>query len=340
MAATNAWVWPGPAAEHVSTFSLVADHNVSFSCTFDLDMVDVNLNKTIALPQVPLQGTWNLLVGRNGDVVSLTLNHSRLEAGALGTDLVSCLILEQYQDGAYVPVAQTVTRHPTVPFLDPYRQLLCGGFVLVAPTARLMAALPRSTYKFSVKLYRPELPPAAQPVEQRVVQVLELPAEKAAKKVAKQLAQVSPDLHTLAQPHDVRFFFPHVLGSGPFELWASERVLVASSTYFRDLLVSDDVETVPVKQKRSHLAHAQAPPKNLVKSFEDSDEETDALGEDSLDPLLFGPARAVPFTYKQITVKSDEASLTTYRAVLLWLQTGHIEYAPLLSSFGGADNPS
>lgn len=78
-----------------------------------------------------------------------------------------------------------------------------------------------------------------------------------------------------------------------------------------------------------------------VKAFEDSDDETDMLGEMSVDPATHGPSRPLPFEYKQVTISGTHAACyTTWRAVLLYLQTGHIEFAPLLSSFNGTDNPA
>ncbi|GAA5911286.1 hypothetical protein JCM8208_004319 [Rhodotorula glutinis] len=307
VAGPTGWTWSAPVAvEHASSFSLAADYNVSFSCTFDMQIGDPALKKTIALPQAPVRGDWHLYIWRDGNAVSFDLQHGPLVPGALGTDLVVDIALERYQDGAFVVVAQRTSPCPSVPYIEPLRQSCTVGFGLTVPPT-LVGDDPaqHSQYRFLCKLYRPGLQPRAQPVEQAFVPYAEEPGAK----VAKQLAQISPDVHTLAQPHDVRIFFPHLCNYGPFELWTSESLLVASSTYFKNLFASDD-----------------APSMIDVKAFEDSDDETDMLGEMSLDPVTISGTHA--------------ACYTTWRAVLLYLQTGHIEFAPLLSSFNGTDNPA
>ncbi|GAA5921134.1 hypothetical protein JCM3775_004105 [Rhodotorula graminis] len=336
VAAPAAWPYAAPAVEHVSSFSLDADYNASFACTFELEIGNPALTKVVALPQVPLQGMWHVSVWRNGDVVSLALQHSPLAVGALGTDLVGNLTLERYSDGAFTVVAQSTSRWATVPQIDPVRQSCSSGFALTVPPAHLNDPAQRSVYRLSFKLHRPVLQPVAAPVERQVGRV----ARQLGSRDAKQLAQISPDTHTLAQPHDVRIFFPHICDYGPFELWTSESLLVASSTYFRNLFASDDVEIVPAAHGRTHVARAQAPPKIIVKPFEDSDDETDWLVDVTLDPLTGGPNRPLPFEYKQITIKGHEAAYTTWRAGLLWLETRYIEFAPLLSSFSGANDPA
>ncbi|TNY23930.1 hypothetical protein DMC30DRAFT_413634 [Rhodotorula diobovata] len=120
------------------------------------------------------------------------------------------------------------------------------------------------------------------------------------------------------RPHNVCLDFPQV-GK---QLWTTEAFLVASSPYFKDLLSSDFAEGLSSISEVS-----SAPGEDASYPFDDSDAETDAA------EVVEGSKQAVhtplaPFKRVVIT----ESCYTTYSAVLLWLQTGHISFAPLRSA--------
>ncbi|BGP37216.1 hypothetical protein JCM10449v2_001121 [Rhodotorula kratochvilovae] len=105
------------------------------------------------------------------------------------------------------------------------------------------------------------------------------------------------------------------------QLWTTEATLTAASPYFKDLLASAFSEGVTAT---TNLSSAKTEKRSYT--FEESDDETDALEL----PAKAQKEPGAPF--KRIPV--IETSYTTYVAVLVWIQTQHIAFAPLLSSFG------
>lgn len=114
-------------------------------------------------------------------------------------------------------------------------------------------------------------------------------------------------------------------------------------------LVAETV-TIGVKRARtrsSTVEQAAASRRLLYKApvtkqlVEDSDREADALtfqgklGE--APPAPHDPLDDGEIPYKQVTV--EPAAYTTYRAVLLYLSTGFVQFAPLASSFAAAPVP-
>ncbi|BGP40888.1 hypothetical protein JCM10449v2_004853 [Rhodotorula kratochvilovae] len=130
-------------------------------------------------------------------------------------------------------------------------------------------------------------------------------------------------------PNDVRVFFPSI-GETGVELWTTSHLLSSSSPYLKDLLASDFSESVKIGSKGARASPKPAPTEvRPPKDFEDSDDETDAtLFEEKL-PTLHD-LDGLDFTYRQITV--THTAYSTYRAVLRYLETGFIRFAPLSSS--------
>ncbi|GAA5947042.1 hypothetical protein JCM3765_002128 [Sporobolomyces pararoseus] len=120
--------------------------------------------------------------------------------------------------------------------------------------------------------------------------------------------------------------------SGGRELWIDSSRLCSLSDYFTTCLSSDFTEgklrvartssaetgdTGPVKKKRK-----------TTEDFEDSDEESDVK------PPGQPPASSsnrTTFPFQEIPI--SQTSFVTYRALLVWHQTGFIRFAPLTSSF-------
>ncbi|BGP12389.1 hypothetical protein JCM10213_002006 [Rhodosporidiobolus nylandii] len=139
----------------------------------------------------------------------------------------------------------------------------------------------------------------------------------------------------LHAPHDVRIFFPSI-GTDGAELWASSALLSSASPYLKDLLSSDFAEAQPRRSKRARTGGAvevQAP-EQAPKDFEDSDDETDRYLLATKPPSLSSSSETDDLSYLQITV--TQAAFSTYHAVLVYLQTGFIHFAPLSSSFASS----
>ena len=106
------------------------------------------------------------------------------------------------------------------------------------------------------------------------------------------------------------------------------------SPYFRTLFSSGFAETIRVwsKRVRPRLGGVVKPVAQASKDFDDSDDETDRHVLGTQASLHESNARVDPkIRYKQVTV--TQAAYSTYRAVLLYLSTGYIHFAPLTSSF-------
>ena len=134
-----------------------------------------------------------------------------------------------------------------------------------------------------------------------------------------------PDIHRIQFPNDVKFEF----SPSNLVLWGNVASLSNASPYFKLLFDSGFAE--------SSSASSKAPPKKsrrkeVEKDFDDSDDETDEFvvarnAKDS--PVNLASQVDLPFHLLEI----DAAAYSTYHAVLCWLHTGHISFAPLRSTF-------
>lgn len=120
----------------------------------------------------------------------------------------------------------------------------------------------------------------------------------------------------------MRLVFPR-LGE---DLWTSSALLCSKSPFFADLFSSGFVEGQKQTIALPEMSSDEPPP-----LFEDSDDasEDEAEGKSSA-PAQGGPSRCEEEFH---TVKVSDTSRRTYACLLVWLGTGHISFAPLLSSF-------
>ncbi|GAA6058222.1 hypothetical protein JCM3770_005023 [Rhodotorula araucariae] len=141
--------------------------------------------------------------------------------------------------------------------------------------------------------------------------------------------QRNPDTTHTPIPHDVRLFFPFV-GEAGAELWTTSHLLSYSSSYLKDFLASDFAESVKIGSKRARTSKTPDPitEERPPKDFDDSDDEADAALFKKKPPALHDLA-GLDFTYRQITI--TQAAYSTYRAVLRYLETDYIRFAPLSS---------
>lgn len=120
--------------------------------------------------------------------------------------------------------------------------------------------------------------------------------------------------------------------SGGRKLWIDSDVLCSLSDYFKTCLSSDFSEgIVHVADTISHDSEDTEPVQKKQKTTEeaeDSDEESD---EPLPDQPPVSPSNGTSLPFQEIPI--SQTSLVTYRALLVWHQTGFIRFAPLTSSF-------
>ncbi|BGP16284.1 hypothetical protein JCM10213_008264 [Rhodosporidiobolus nylandii] len=144
----------------------------------------------------------------------------------------------------------------------------------------------------------------------------ELPTKRAC-----QCASRFAELHSTPTPHDVRLSFP----SEEREIWASE-TLLKQSPYFATLLSSGFAESLSGEG-------GTETPREPRSNLDDSDDELDS----ALPPPPKPSSHPIP-PHKTITI--IETAYTTYLAVVCYLQSGEIAFAPLTSSFRTAGEPA
>lgn len=124
-------------------------------------------------------------------------------------------------------------------------------------------------------------------------------------------------------PHDVHFVF----AGTDLTLWASEAFLSEHVPHFKTVLASGFAEgTLAAPASETTNKPISTTPHRL---FEDSDDETDEVLQKSYSDRVKERTKPVA-PGKTITVA--ESAYTTYAAVLLWVLTHEIEFAPLEST--------
>ncbi|GAA6010178.1 hypothetical protein JCM10207_005653 [Rhodosporidiobolus poonsookiae] len=140
-------------------------------------------------------------------------------------------------------------------------------------------------------------------------------------------AQDMPDTSQLDRPAppDICILFPRS-SDDPLRLYTSRDLLLRSSPYFETLLSSSfseaRVERSPKRVKITSDNHSLA-------DFDDSDDEVDDLAAAS---LANSPAPTADPSHGFQSITVTESSYTSYKAVLTYLVTGYIDFAPLRSS--------
>ena len=132
------------------------------------------------------------------------------------------------------------------------------------------------------------------------------------------------------QPSDVCFYFPRTRQ----RLWSNEDTLRAASPYFATLLSSEFAESSTSSSTPESVLDAFVPPY----TYDDSDAETDNIHY--LNPKVDNEGKTATddFSFKSFpfkTIKITDTTYSTYLAVLLWITTHHISFAPLRSTFHG-----
>lgn len=133
--------------------------------------------------------------------------------------------------------------------------------------------------------------------------------------------------------NDVKFYFLFV----DREIWTSSKILMATSLYFKALFTSGFAEGIAsaktgnVNEPREH--------RRKKRPFVESDDEADEADKNANLSSIVSPSAStstssskssnIPF--HEIIVR--ESSYTTYSAVIVWVQSQYISFAPLSSTF-------
>ncbi|GAA5890529.1 hypothetical protein JCM8208_004903 [Rhodotorula glutinis] len=297
-------------------------HTVGFSFDFEVALSDFGLLLDVPLPTVPLAGRWSFRVLRDMSSCTMTLDLGFLERGRLSPCAdVDFRIDRRRPDGMFERIAAERWLSRPVPHESVEEAVYQGyaGFTVEIddkPLVKLEEVGPDERV--------PGLPD----------QFRAYFAFKTSKSISGPtplvLARRNPDTTHTPFPHDVRIFFSTV-GPHGAELWTTSSLLSSSSQYLKRILesdLSDNVATGTKRQRQSaQRRQAETGPE---KDFVDSDDETDEALVAAAELSLYDPVGESDITYRQITVK--HAAYTTYRAVLRYLETGYIRFAPLSSS--------
>ncbi|GAA5848306.1 hypothetical protein JCM9279_001005 [Rhodotorula babjevae] len=316
-----------------------ADFNVHVTVDLDLKLHDPDLYEELGLNKMPLCGRWYVCVELEEQDIRFQISHAAADDCLHG--MTTCVEMElSWEDGGrFRSMHKVVSFAGLAPQAQPQSKKLGDGFFLDLTPQHIAAAQQDSNGSYD-------------PAQQRKYRLtFDMRQDRCRPpRGARALAVRAPDSAAKAQPHDVRLFFPGTDERADAELWTTERFLTTSSTYFRNLFSSGLAETVTIGVKRARTGRSQdslggqrlsVKPHDSKHSDEDSDRETDAFMYQGMlsqpSPASHDSLEGDEFSYKQVTV--EQAAYTTYRAVLLWLSTGFIDFVPLTSSFAATADP-
>ncbi|BGP35635.1 hypothetical protein JCM10296v2_007476 [Rhodotorula toruloides] len=311
------------------------DHSFLSTLTCDLEL-DVTVPKikitTIPLKGVALAGVWTCKVSKAEDdgKLAFEVTHGVLPIGVFG---------------------QRVTVHMSVSAVVGEREYALNRSIWAkgpspsASSKTAHAATPLSYSGYLINVKQDDIDRikwssgrAYEPAEHRqyrlaieIEQIPDAPTDE-----ARQLMKRMCDLGLSPTPYDVRLFFPDA-GDGGAELWSHSDFLDSSAYYFGTLLYSGFAETVTHSKKRPRTranASTKTPPliadDDQKTELDDSNDETDRVFFEECPTRLHEHEGDCPLEYRQITI--TKTAFTTYRAVLSYLRTGYIVFAPLSSA--------
>ncbi|GAA5934620.1 hypothetical protein JCM10213_002034 [Rhodosporidiobolus nylandii] len=310
---------------------LKVDHCARLVLTADVefDARDQKLDVTAALSGVPWAGTWTVAVKRNvkGTRLWLSVNHGTVPVGLYGKQLNIRIALEWLsQQGRGTLVDEEVWGLQPLPEMDPQTGKPYEGFRLEPSQETLEAAARASGGLYDVGRHRAYRLTAS-------FEHVQYPSRENLAE-GRELARRAAGLNLEQLPHNVRIFFPRAHKDGA-ELWVKGEILSRSSPYLKDLLASDFAEAQPRRSKRARTSGASEAvpvpvPAQDEKDFDDSDDETDEFLFTKKPPSA-SFSEADDISFRQITI--TQSAYSTYHAVLVYLQTGFVHFAPLSSSF-------
>lgn len=135
-------------------------------------------------------------------------------------------------------------------------------------------------------------------------------------------APPAASLHAPSNPGHVRLYFPKT----DLELWTTQQILINASPYFATLFASGFAESVGTGSKRRRTEGGAPTGTAEVASeleFEDSDDEADEIYLKDKVPA----ANPGEMEYREVRITS--ATYSTYAALLQWLSSNEVDFAPL-----------
>ncbi|BGP40886.1 hypothetical protein JCM10449v2_004851 [Rhodotorula kratochvilovae] len=303
-----------PSKSATATASL----DVVLQWNLDLDLSDTSLTGIYPIQEVALPGDWALKIGATAEAVTFTVQHGNVPDETFGHDIVRSFHL--YWLGGFLssPLDSSEATVECMPQggSESFSTHLNRDTLNRVATASAGTFLPASHRKYRVKAQL----------------LVKKPLVRSTASAPETLVQRLRAVNLTPLPHDVRLFFP-LVGAKGAELWTSSTLLSSSSPYLETLLESDFAESVSkrIKGEQDEAAESVAlrETTTTTKNYEDSDDESDALTSRTRAPRVHDPKSGPDFPFRQINIV--DTAYTTYRAVLLYLQTHHIAFAPLSS---------
>ncbi|GAA6006978.1 hypothetical protein JCM10207_009157 [Rhodosporidiobolus poonsookiae] len=292
-----------------------ASYRIAITCDFEADLSDKNIRKTFPLENVPLAGKWSLdLEGTEHGVKAFVRHGTDMSVGRIGSRVVVEYKLYWLDSG--IPKLVDDRRWP--PELLPgisANGSAYGGF------ACLMTGGQAFGQAHLVEGFDPKRARRYQLVFELQQQCLKM--EHDSHRSQKPLT-FDPN------PHNFRLFFPK-LGKDGASLWVNADLLSGTCPYFKDLLASDFAEAAPRRAKCLRPSGEQPlqPEPTDEKDFEDSDDETDEYRFAEAPPGDEEPPDNLSFR----EIKVTRTAFSTYHALLTFMQTGYLHFAPLKSAF-------
>ncbi|BGP12314.1 hypothetical protein JCM10213_002582 [Rhodosporidiobolus nylandii] len=291
-----------------------SSQRISISVPLDLDIEASDLEARIPLPSVPLFSAWFIKALRNETTkvadVQLTCD-TYCPIGSIGRKTSAKL--------AFFWVSSSGARRRIA--LNTYQSLTVAPeqwntVCLSVTDEALSRAEEKSNSVFVAKTHRAYLLKVVcegQPSSAAAVTQGSLDA-------ARRLINVIGN----PSPLDVVFTFPR---TPELRLYTHKALLTASSPYFKTLFASGFSEATPVEPPAKRARQDRAsPPAAGAKGDNDSDDKLDAR-------YLAAGAGGSPDPSDPVhEIKITEGTYTAYRALLLYLSSGFIDFSPLSSA--------
>ncbi|GAA5896007.1 hypothetical protein JCM6882_005584 [Rhodosporidiobolus microsporus] len=305
-----------PVLTSASRFQLVVD--------FEANLLDPELEASLAIKGISLPGRWSVELAAGANEVDVTLTHNGAEASAFGARVAMSgeLFWRSLNSNELLHETKWYRDEPA-PAISPEGGA-CNCVSVVVKHSTLAAAKTRLG-----PVYDPGL---RNPYRFVVLFNSSEPLLQNHSPEAEHLATYLSDLHLKQTPHDLRLFFPQTTKrSRDAELWVNAEIAGLLSAYFQGLLSAGFSEATR-RSKRTRKSGAQPLPFSPVveKDFDDSDDDTDAFLFSTKSPELNESNEASELSFREITI--TQTAFTTYHALLVYLHTGFVRFAPLRSA--------
>ncbi|BGP00304.1 hypothetical protein NBRC10513v2_004529 [Rhodotorula toruloides] len=306
---------PTPFEHKLVKFDLEGHFHYTFTVDLELDLTDPKLDKKFDLKDVPIVGKWQCGFRSCDDgSIRVQLWHSFLPAGIWGARSTVLLEVFYFKGVEAERLNSFKWERSPQPALNPKSSRSFSHFYTTIKPEMLTSAA--KALKDDLKVHR----------AYRVTFSIDSGGAEPPKTLLNRL----PALELSTPYKGVCLFFPQ----HEADLWADSSFLTRSSPYFKTLLASEFAEVVTVPSKRARTRRGSSIDIVIVdddwKDSDDSDDETDELYFKAHSPSQH-ERDELQRSYKEI--KITKTAFTTYRAVLAYLRTGHIAFAPLSSTF-------